>query len=91
MIVTSLIIGFVLMAAACVIALLRLWKGPTPLDRILSFELMATLTIGLIALFSIYWRERSFAEVLLLFSIFGFLSTATLVFYLEKVLPERKS
>jgi multicomponent Na+:H+ antiporter subunit F len=79
------------MGLATLLTLVRLLKGPTPLDRLLAFDLLNTVVVGLIAVFALYWSEVTFLETLLMFSLFGFLSVSTTVFFLERTLEDRSS
>lgn len=90
MIAYALTAAFAMLGAAVAIALVRLLRGPTPLDRLLSFDLIAGTVVALIALLSIAWKEPFYLEAVLLFSIFGFLSTATMVFYLDMAVSRRE-
>lgn len=89
MIAIALGISISLLGAAVLLSLWRLLKGPSPLDRLLSFDAINGMVVGLIALLTILWQEPYYLEVLVLFSVFGFLSVATAVFYLDMAVLKR--
>lgn len=68
---------------ASVLSLWRLMRGPSLLDRIIGFDLLATCVIGMVALVSIWWHTLMFIEMMMIFSLLGFLSTVAFVTYLH--------
>ncbi len=60
----------------------RLLRGPSPLDRILGFDAAALALVGYMTSESIRLRRSDFFELILLFTLFGFLGTTWLVLYL---------
>lgn len=69
---------------AIVLGLFRLGRGPTLLDRILAFDLIATSAVGMVVLLSVLWRTPVYLELILIFSLLGFVSTVAFVFYLHR-------
>lgn len=82
-------ISFGLLTLAVFLSLVRLVRGPNVLDRILAFDLIATSVVGMIALLSVKWQTAVYLELILLYSLLGFLSAITFVLYLHKTLPVR--
>lgn len=89
MIPLALSICFGALTLAVLLGLVRLFKGPTVLDRILAFDLIATSIVGMIALLSVKWRTPLYLELVLLFSLLGFVGTVAFVFHLHKAMPAR--
>lgn len=89
MILLALQLCFVLLTLAVLLGLVRLVRGPTVLDRILAFDLIATSIVGMIALLSVKWRTPLYLELVLLFSLLGFVGTVAFVFHLHQTLPAR--
>jgi len=77
-------ISFVMLAAAILLALVRLRRGPSVLDRILSFDLISTAVVGMIVLLSVAWHTPVFLEAVLIVSLLGFFTTVAFVFYLSR-------
>ncbi len=73
---------FVMLLVAASFALYRLLAGPTLLDRIIGFDMGAICIVGMIILLSIYWQTRVFIEIMLIFSLLGFVGTVSFVSYL---------
>jgi len=78
--------GF-LLTLAILAGLFRMATGPTILDRILAFDMLAICGVALMGLLSIHWHTTLFLELILIFTLLGFFSTVALVFYLEKSYP----
>lgn len=89
MILLALQICFGALTLALLLGLVRLVKGPTVLDRILAFDLIATSIVGMIALLSVLWRTPLYLELILIFSLLGFVGTVAFVFHLHRTLPAR--
>ena len=65
----------------------RMAVGPTILDRILAFDMVAISAVALMGILSIKWHSDLFLELILIFSLLGFFGTVALVFYLQKTYP----
>jgi len=72
-----------LLAVAVVLGLVKLWRGPTAIDRILAFDLVCVALVGMMVVLSIRWRTELFVELILIFSLLGFLSTVAFAIYLR--------
>lgn len=90
MIELTLMSAIVILTICIVVGLLTLLKGPSSLERILALDAIAVWVVALMAILSLIWSENEFLEVILLFSILGFLSTTTVVLYLTKTLKREK-
>lgn len=84
-----MMIGYIILicvlplGAASVMALWRLMRGPTVLDRIIGFDLLTVCVIGMVALFSIWWNTHMYIEMMIIFSLLGFIGTVTFITYLH--------
>ncbi|MDZ4744346.1 MAG: monovalent cation/H+ antiporter complex subunit F [Verrucomicrobiota bacterium] len=84
--------GMLIISIFC--GLYRLFKGPTVVDRMLSFDMITVCVIGLIVLFSITRQTVLFQDLILIFCLMGFASTVAFVFYLhrtDELLDEKKT
>jgi multisubunit Na+/H+ antiporter MnhF subunit len=88
MIPFALPLCFGLLTAAVLLGLARLVQGPTVLDRILAFDLIATSIVGMIVLLSVQWRTALYLELILVFSLLGFAGTVAFVFHLHRTVPD---
>lgn len=74
---------FCLLVVTATMALFRLLQGPSIVDRIIGFDLMATTIGGMILLLSVWWKTHLFIEIMLIFSLLGFVGTVAFVSYLH--------
>jgi multicomponent K+:H+ antiporter subunit F len=84
-----------MLAVSILLGLVRLARGPSVADRVLAFDLVTTCAVGMIVLLSMERRTAIYLELVLIFSLLGFLSTVAFVIYLRKtsettVAPEPK-
>lgn len=76
MIAVALAIAMACIAAAMLLNLLRLFRGPTAADRILALDTMVINAIAFIILFGIKEGTTSYFEAALLLAMVGFVGTA---------------
>jgi multisubunit Na+/H+ antiporter MnhF subunit len=74
MIDLALNIGFGMLSVAILLGLVRLVQGPSVMDRVMSFDLITTCAVGMIVLLSIRWHTVLYLELILMFSLLGFLT-----------------
>jgi len=77
------VLGLVL---AILLGLWRLALGPTVLDRIVAFDVVTVSVVGLMGLLSLHWRTTEYLELILVFTLLGFVGTVALTQYLQKTL-----
>jgi multicomponent Na+:H+ antiporter subunit F len=63
---------------------LRFLKGPAVVDRVVSLDLLITVGVGFIGLFSLIADNPIFLDVAVILALIAFLSTVAFSFYLEK-------
>ena len=61
--------------------LLRLKLGPSLLDRVLAFDLIATCVVAMVVLISVKYRTTAYLEAILIVSLLGFFTTVAFVYY----------
>ncbi|MEO9648957.1 MAG: K+/H+ antiporter subunit F [Roseobacter sp.] len=74
----TLYMGFAILAASQIMAMIRLVIGPDTGDRILALDTMVLNAIGLIVLLGISQGARVYFEVTLIVAMLGFVSTVAL-------------
>lgn len=74
----SLIVAFVAVAVAQIMAMIRLLIGPDRGDRILALDTMVINAIGLIVLVGIAQGAQVYFEVAMIIAMLGFVSTVAL-------------
>ena len=72
------------LSLATIIVFIRFLKGPSIVDRVISFDLMVTIGIGAIAVYSIFTNQPTFLDIAMVVALIGFLSTVAFAYYLEK-------
>jgi multicomponent K+:H+ antiporter subunit F len=71
----AMLLAFVLVAVSQIMAMVRLWIGPSTGDRILALDTMFINAIGLIVLLGIYQGTQIYFEAALIIAMLGFVST----------------
>jgi len=83
----ELYLTYVVMPIIClamVIVMLRLIKGPQIVDRVIALDLLITIGVGFIAVFSIITDNYNFLDVAMILALIAFLSTVAFSYYLYK-------
>jgi multicomponent Na+:H+ antiporter subunit F len=70
------------LGAALLLALLRMVRGPTLPDRIVALELVATLLVGVVAVYSIANGQPVFLDVAIVLALVGFLGAVAFARFL---------
>ena len=83
------VLGFVMacLAVAMVVTCIRLFRGPALPDRVVALDLLATLVIGVVAVYAIRSGEPVLLHVGIGIAILMFLGTVAFALYLEKGAP----
>lgn len=79
-----LTIVIVVLAASGILVLYRFIKGPTLPDRVTAIDLITTIVIAIIVVFSILWKSPNFFDVAMVLSLISFLGSISYAFYLTK-------
>ena len=72
-----------MVVAAIVLCLLRMLKGPTAADRMVSIDLLGLLVAILMIAHVVRSGDETVLDVVLVFSIVAFFGTVTLAHYLQ--------
>lgn len=67
-----------------VLIFIRLLKGPAVVDRVVALDLLITVGVGFIGLFSLIANNAIFLDVAMILALIAFLSTVAFSFYLDK-------
>lgn len=73
-----------ILAVSLVLIFIRLYKGPTVVDRVIALDLLITTGVGVIAVYSISTGQATFMDVGMILALIAFLGTIAFSFYLEK-------
>jgi multicomponent Na+:H+ antiporter subunit F len=72
------------MVVSIVLSFVRLARGPSLADRVVALDLISTISIGLIAVYSIATDETAFLDVAIILALISFLGTIAFAYYLER-------
>lgn len=80
----SISLVFAVLSLSLILALLRLWRGPSLPDRVVALDLIAFLSIGLIGMTAIVARQQAFLDVAVTLALIAFLGTIAFARYVEQ-------
>lgn len=83
-----LALSFLLISTGIAMGFVRMLRGPTFVDRILAFDMVVISLVGLIIVLSVHWRTEFFVELILILSCLGFFGTVSLMYYLDRSMPD---
>lgn len=72
------------LALAVMFAFVRLVRGPSLPDRVVALDLIGTLSIGVMAAYSIATDDGIFLDVAVVVAIISFLGTIAFAYYVER-------
>ncbi len=73
-----------LLTFTLVLVTIRFIKGPTIVDRIIALDLIVTIGIGIIGIYSIIYDQPNFLDIALILALIAFLGTVAFTSYIEK-------
>jgi multicomponent Na+:H+ antiporter subunit F len=80
----AIYVSFPLLTITVILAFVRLVRGPTLPDRVVALDLIATLMIGIIAVYAIATDEPVFLDLALVLALISFLGTVAFATYIER-------
>lgn len=82
--------GFLIIAMF--VAFVRLVRGPSLPARVVALDLMGSLAVGIIAVYSAATGQAIYLDVAIVLALIGFLGTVAFAYFVEKgELPWRKA
>jgi multisubunit Na+/H+ antiporter MnhF subunit len=73
-----------MLSVAAGLFLLRVWRGPTLLDRILAFDGLVIAGVALLLVWSAQEHNPHYLELILIYSLLGFFGTAAFALFLTR-------
>ncbi len=73
-----------MLSLALLLAFVRLVRGPSLPDRVVALELIATLVVGVIAVYGVATEQPVFLDVAIVVALIGFLGAVAFARYVEK-------
>ncbi len=80
----SIFIAFGLLLLAFVFALLRLFRGPSSSDQIVALDLIASIVMGFILLYSLLVEREIYFDIAIIIAMISFLGTIAISIYLKR-------
>lgn len=77
-------LAFSLLSIALILAFVRLARGPSLPDRVVALELIASVTVGMIATHAVATDVANFLDVAVVVALTAFLAAIGFARYLEK-------
>jgi multicomponent Na+:H+ antiporter subunit F len=75
---------FPILTISVILVMIRLIKGPQVVDRVIALDLIITIGIALITVYSIRYSEPVLLDIAMIFALIAFLGTIAFSFYLDK-------
>lgn len=72
-----------LIGVGIILSVIRLIKGPTVMDRIISVDTINMMIVGLIAVLSVIFKNGLYLDIAIVYGILAFLETIVLAKYME--------
>ena len=73
-----------LLSLSGVMVFIRFVIGPSLSDRVIALDLLITIGIGIIAIYSIVNNRPTFLDIAMILALIAFLGTVAFSYYLEK-------
>ena len=80
----AVVLASAMLTLAVVLAFIRVLMGPSLPDRVVAFDLMASVAVGIMVLYSIAAEETVFLDVAIVLALISFLGTVAFARYLEQ-------
>lgn len=77
-------ISFIFLLIALLLTFIRLIKGPTINDRIAAMDLIASIVIGFILVYSIAIQQGIYIDIAIVISLISFVGTVAISTYLKQ-------
>lgn len=75
---------FAMLMLAFALAFYRLVKGPTVSDRIVAMDLIASVTMGFILIYSVLINKAIYFDIVITISLISFIGTVAISTYLKQ-------
>lgn len=72
-----------LVGIGIIMSLVRLVKGPSTMDRVISVDTINIMITGLIAIFSVTFKNGLYLDIAIVYGVLAFLETIILAKYME--------
>lgn len=73
-----------ILSISILLVFFRFLKGPGIVDRVIALDLLITIGISIIAVYSIINNQSTFLDIAMILALIAFLGTIAFSYYLEK-------
>jgi len=73
-----------ILTLSVILTFIRLFKGPGIVDRVIALDLIITIGIGIITVYSIRTGQQVLLDVAIILALIAFLGTVAFAYYIEK-------
>ncbi|HLS96717.1 multisubunit sodium/proton antiporter MrpF subunit [Sphingobacterium allocomposti] len=73
-----------ILSISAMLVFIRLYKGPAIVDRVIALDLIITIGIGIITVYSIRADQQVMLDVAIILALIAFLGTIAFAYYIEK-------
>lgn len=80
----SIYFAFGILLLAFVFALIRLFRGPSSSDQIVALDLIASIVMGFILLYSLLVEREIYFDIAIVIAMISFLGTIGISIYLKR-------
>ncbi|MGB1585922.1 MAG: monovalent cation/H+ antiporter complex subunit F [Thermoplasmatota archaeon] len=81
---TTVQVAMVAIAAAMLLTLIRLLRGPTVPDRVISLDLLTLQALGLTCAAAVFYDQSDFLDAAIILALLAFLSTIAFARHVER-------
>jgi len=79
----ALLIGALVLSIGVLIALLRLFLGPTSPDRVVAFDTMNTLVVGIMIGLAAFYEQVVLIDIAIVYALLSWVATLFIAKYIE--------
>jgi multicomponent Na+:H+ antiporter subunit F len=76
--------SLIALSLAMCLAFVRLWRGPSPQDRIVALDLMSSLVVGILTIHAIQSDEYVFLTAGIAIAVISFIGTVAIALFIQK-------
>jgi multicomponent Na+:H+ antiporter subunit F len=77
-------VALTMLATAAALTFIRVLKGPTLADRVISIDLIGVLMVCLLVVMSAVTRQQAFLDVAMVVALISFVGTVAYASYIER-------
>ena len=74
----------IILLLAMFLTLIRFLKGSTLSDRVIAFDVMSIMSVSLLILLALHFKQSFYLDIALVFGLIGFLGTTIFGRFIEK-------